>query len=232
MNTKGFFSSNGRLETNNKHNSKMHYGHRIGIFYYDNYYQMIAIIIIFIIIGIIFFVTYKPPVNDPIKDTKKMIISIYISIILVLGVFTILINYFSKNKNVLIKRLIAILLISIITIFVFFAIKINMDSNYTRSKFEQIYEQEYGEQKSNNKNKIKIGLTGVEMKNEKENYIDECIEAYNIFGIKMYGIFVVNILFIILLIYQIVKVLQIKKIKNRLSKEDDILFDEEENVKF
>ena len=144
----------------------------------------------------------------------------------------ILANHFSKDKNILIKRLIAIMSISIVTILIFWGIRANMDSTYIKNKFEQIYIQEYADQKSDTKSKFDVDLAGVQMKTEKEYYVDECAKAYNIFGIRMYAIFGINILLIILLIYQISKILQIQNRRDKLSKDDAILFDNEENVKF
>ena len=180
--------------------------------------------------GITFLTTYKPSVIDPLEDTKKIIMNTYIIIALLLVVSTVLANYFSKDKNVLIKRLIAILSISILTILIFLGIKANMDSKYTEDKFEQIYILENGE--NNSKTKIDIGITGVQIKTEKEYYIDECVKAYNIFYLRMYGIVAINVLLIILLIYQISKVSKIQEKRDRISKDDEILFDEEENIKF
>lgn len=220
---------------NDNNNDNRHNGR---IYYYiplDNTYvifQMIAAIIIFTIAGITFIATYKPSVVDPLENSKRIILNTYIIVTLSLVVITFLANYFSKDKNALIKRLIAILVISIITILVFLGIKANLDSIYTKNKFEQIYIQENGEQTSDSKSKFDIGLTGMQMKTEKEYYVDECVKAYNIFSIKMYGIVAMNVFEIILLFYQISKVSQIQEKRDRLSKDDAILFDEEENVKF
>lgn len=243
----GFSSLGGGLGPNdndnnnndNRNNERMYYrGGFFRLHYYiplDNTYvifQMIAAIIIFTIAGIAFLVTYKPSVIDPIEDTKRILMNTHIIITLALLIFTLLANYFSKDKNALIKRLIAILLLSIITILVFGGIKANMDSTYTKNKFEQIYEQEYSEQSSNTNSKIDIGLTGIKIKSEKEYHVDEYVKAYNIFSIRMYGVIGLDILLIILLIYQIAKVSHIQEQRDRLSKDDVILFDEEENVKF
>lgn len=201
----------------------------------DNTYvifQMIVTIIIFVTAGITFLSTYKPSIIDPIENTKKILINTYILITLALLVLTILANYFSKDKNALIKRLIVILLLSVITILVFFGIKANMDSTYTKNKFEKIYNQEYSEQSPDAESKIVVSLGEIKIKSEKEYYIDECVKAYNIFSIRMYGIIGLNVLLIILLIYQIPKVSRIQEKRERLSKDDEILFDEEENVKF
>lgn len=92
--------------------------------------------------------------------------------------------------------------------------------------------QENSEKNIDIKSKFNVGLTGVQMKTEKEYYTDECIKAYNIFTIRLYVIVGVNILIIILLIYQISKVSQIQEKQNRLNRDDAILFDKEENVKF
>lgn len=241
----GFSSFSGGLDGRQENNNSDNYRQNIrryyrGIFismpYYiplDNSYvilQMIAAIIIFMVAGITFLTTYKPSVIDPLEDTKKIIMNTYIIIALLLVVSTVLANYFSKDKNVLIKRLIAILSISILTILIFLGIKANMDSKYTEDKFEQIYILENGE--NNSKTKIDIGITGVQIKTEKEYYIDECVKAYNIFYLRMYGIVAINVLLIILLIYQISKVSKIQEKRDRISKDDEILFDEEENIKF
>lgn len=236
----GLGPDNNDNNNDNRHNGRMYYrGGFFRMYYYiplDNTYvifQMIAAIIIFTIAGITFLTTYKPSVIDPLEDTKRIIMNSYIIITLSLVVITILANYFSKDKNALIKRLFVILAISIITIFVFFGVKANLDSTYTKDKFEQIYTQEHGNEKnSDTKSKFDIGLTGMQMKTEKEYYIDECVKAYNIFAIRMYGIVALNVLLIILLIYQVSKVSKIQDKRDQLSKDDAILFDEEENIKF
>lgn len=234
-------NSGGGLENNETNNNmnkdRMYYRNLFFRRYYfipvDNTYyliQIIAIIIMFIIAGITFFATYKPSVIDPIENTKRIILNTYIIINLSLLVFIILVNCFSKDKNALIKRLSVLLAISIITILVFLGIKIHLDATYTKSRFEQIYTMENGEQLSNSKSKFDIGLTGVKIKTEKEYYADECLKAYNVFSIKMYGVIGANILLIILLIFQVIKISQIQEKRDRLTRDDAILFDEEENV--
>lgn len=240
---RGGFSSFGggrrsaNSENNNGHNGRMYYRGFRRYYYipFDNTYvifQMIAALIIFVTAGITFLIAFKPSVIDPLEDTKRIIMNTYIIITLALVIITLLANYFSKDKKPLIKRLIAILLAAIVTILVFLGIKVNLNSTYTESKFEQIYIQENGEKTTDTKSKFNVGLTGVQMKTEKEFYIDECIKAYNIFSIRMYVLVGVNVFIIILLIYQISKVSKIQEKRDRLSKDDAILFDEEENVKF
>lgn len=223
----------------NRNNERLYY--RWGMFRmhfyipFDNNYvifELIAAIIIFAIMGITFLTTYKPTVVDPLENTKKVIMHSYIIIILALVIVTLLANYFSKDKNILIKRLIVIIITTIITILVFFGIKANLNSTYTESKFEQIYIQENGEKTTDIKSKFNVGLNGVQLQTDKEYYVDECVKAYNVFSIRFYVLVGVNALLILLLIYQISKVSKIQEKRDRISRDDAILFDEEENVKF
>ena len=98
-------------------------------------------------------------------------------------------------------------------------------------KCREFYDEKYVEEKSNVKSRIDIGLTGAKLKSDREYYVDKCIEAYNVFSIKMYGLMILNAFLIVLLIYQISKVSKIEEKRNRLNKDDAILYDEEENVK-
>lgn len=239
---RGGFSSIGGygVEPDNnigKNGRRYYRGGLIRIYYYiplDNTYvilQMIATFIILIISGISFLIIYKPSIVDPIENVKKIIVNTYIVMNLVLIVLIFFANYFSKDKLALIKKLLAIIFIAVVSIMVFLGIKLNLNSKYNKNTFGQIYEQQYSNQLEENKTKIDVGLTGMKIKTEKEYYVDECIKAYNVFSIRMYGAFGLNILLIMLLIYQIYNVSKIQEKRDRLSKDDAILFDEEENIK-
>ena len=88
------------------------------------------------------------------------------------------------------------------------------------------------DESSSEKNRIDLGITGVSVKTEKEYYIDECMKLYNIFKIKSYGTLGLHMLLNILLIYQIIRVQDIQNKRKKIDKDDLILFDEEQNVKF
>ena len=110
-------------ENENRNYVRQYYrGGFFRVYYYiplDNTYvifQMVTAIIILITAGIAFITTYKSPITDPIEDIKQIMMNIYIITILVLLAFIILSNYFSKNKVALIKKLIAIFLLTIIAI--------------------------------------------------------------------------------------------------------------------
>lgn len=163
-------------------------------FYYyvplDNTYVIMQMIVTFIIliVGLItFLATYKSTIIDPIESTKKLFINTYLIIIGILLSVTLIINFFSKNQASLIKRLVIISVISIIIMLIFFGIKLNLDTTYTKDRFEQFYKEQNISESSNTKSKIDIGITGMSIKTEKEYYIDECVKLYGIFSTKAYG---------------------------------------------
>ncbi len=211
-------------------------------FYYiplDNTYvimQMIVTFIIFIIGGLTFISTYKSSVLDPIENTKSLFLNTHLIIIAIFLILSFIINYSSKNEYTLLKRLTVFLLISMLIMIIFLGIKLNLDLTYTRDFFEQFYtEQNIEDISSENditKSKIDIGITGISMKTEKEYYVDECVKLYSIFKIKSYGTLLLHLLLNILVVVQISKISKIQSKKEQMNKNDAILFDEEQNVKF
>lgn len=200
----------------------------------DNTYvimQMIVTFTILIIGAIAYLTTYKSDIIDPIENTKKLFINAHLITIGILLGITLLFNYFSKDAKSLIKRLIVTLAISIIIMFSFIGVKLHMDKTYTKTKFNQIYSEQGVSEEASNKQRVDLGLSGVKIKTEKEYYVDECVELYNIFKTKTYGILGIHLLLNLLLIYQIYKLVKIENKKDRLKRDDKILFDEEENVK-
>lgn len=229
------------IENNDKDNvpdnAIRRYRYYIGLRYYvplDNTYvimQMIVTFIILIVGVIMFLVAYKSTIIDPIENMKKLFMNSYLIIIGILLAITSVTNFFSKSKNSLIKRLAIILGISIIIMFVFFGIKLNLDTTYTKERFEQFYTEQNIDKTANNDIKSKIDIVGMSIKTEKEYYVDECLKLYGIFSTKAYATLGLHLLLNILLIYQILKLSKIQGKKEKLNKDDLILFDEQENVK-
>lgn len=201
----------------------------------DNTYvamQILLTCIILIVGGIAFLFTYKSSIIDPLEETKKLFINTYLIVIGVLLVLTLIVNFSSKSENTLIKGLVVILFISVIIMLAFLVIRLNLDSKYNKNAFEKFYlEQNIGDI-SDTKSQIGIGISGMSLKTEKEYYVDECIKLYNIFKIKTYGSMFGHLLLNILLMYQILRVSKIQSKKDKLNKDDVILFDEEQNVRF
>lgn len=215
------------------------YGYHGRLYYYiplDNTYVIMQMILTFIIliVGVItFFAIYKSTIIDPIESTKKLFMNSYLVILGIVLAMILINNFFSKSERALIKGLVIISSISIVIMLVFFGIKLNLDTTYTKEKFEQFYTEQNIDESSNNitKSKIDIGIGGMSIKTQKEYYIDECSKLYTIFSAKAYAILGLHFLLNILFVCQILKTLKMQEKRDKLNKDDLVLFDEEENVK-
>ena len=215
--------------------------HRIPFFYRRYYYipldntyillQMIVTFIILIVGVVTFLVTYKSDIIDPIESTKKIFINAHLIVIAIFLIFTIIINLFSKKEANLARRLILLALISISTMLLFLGVKLDLDTTYTKDKFEEIFIEANATEVIDGKTKIDVGLSGISIKTEQEHYIDECMKLYNIFKVKSFGTLGIHLLLNILLVYQILKIKKIQTKKKRLNKDDLILYDKEQNIK-
>lgn len=226
----------GNADTTNCHNSGPFLYRR---FYYyiplDNTYVIMQLITTFIILitGVItILINYKSTIIDPIENIKKIFINAHLIVIAIFLATTLVVNLFSKKESELISRLILTAITSIVIMMFFVGTKFYLDKTYSKTEFEKIYIEQDADEKDNKKNKINIGLTGVNVKTEKEYYVDECVKLYNIFKIKSYGTLGLHLVLNFLLIYQIIKVEKIQNKKERLDKDDLILNDEEQNVKY
>lgn len=200
----------------------------------DNTYVIFQMIVTFfiLIVGVItYLATYKSTILDPLEGTKKLFINSELIITVIFLITMFVVNIFSKKEEDLSRRLVLILMLSLILFLVFLGIKLNLDVTYNEAKFEQIYTEQNGSE-SEKKTRIDIGIAGASLKTEKQYYIDESIKLYNIFKIKSYGSLGLHLLFNVLLIYQILKMQKIQNGKEQLARDDSILYDEEENVKF
>ena len=175
--------------------------------------------------------TYKSTIIDPIENIKKLFINAHLIVIAIFLAITLVVNLFSKKESELISRLILTAITSIVIMMFFVGTKFYLDKTYTKTEFEKIYTEQNANKIDSKKTKVGIGLAGVNIKTEKEYYVDECVKLYNIFKTKSYGTLGLHLLLNLLLIYQIFKVEKIQN-KERLDKDDIILKDEEQNVKY
>lgn len=194
--------------------------------------QMIATFIILIIGGIAYLIGYKSSIVDPIEGLKRTFIMAHFITVAVFFVILLIATVFSKNKMISVIRLVIICAMSIIAMLIFFGIKLNLDKTYTEDKFKYFYAEQNIAEKSNSKLKVDIGLTGVSLKSDEEYYIDQCMKLYNNFKIITYLILGMHFFINALLVYQILRVGKAQDKREIMNKDDLILFDEEENVKF
>ena len=200
----------------------------------DNTYVRMQIVITYLIIivsAITYIFTYKSTIADPIEEIKVVFINMHLIMIGMLLVATIISNFLSKSEKIIIERLSVILAISILLMIFFLGFKLYMDKTYTKSSFEQFYK-ETNKENSNEKKVFDLSFSGARMKTEKQYYLDECMKLYNIFKIKTYATLGLHLLLNILLIFQMQKVIKIHNKKIRMNKDDLILFDEEQNIRY
>lgn len=214
-----------------------HYGPRFRVYYYvplDNTYVIMQMIVTFIIIivGVIAYLTnYKSTIVDSIENIKVNFMNIYSAILFILLSATVLISFFSKTKEKLEKKLIIILIISLISMLILGIIKLNLDDTYTKEKFEEIYSGLNIDEEASNDKKVYVNIDGIGVKTQKEYYINECMKLYNTFKIKTYILMGLHLALNILIVYRLFKEFNNKDQRDRVRKDDLVLFDEEENVK-
>jgi hypothetical protein len=205
----------------------------------DNTYvimQMIVFFIMLIAFFLFFIFARKSAVTDTIEDVKNLFINLYLVVMALIFVLTAF-AYRNKEKGNRRIMLIAVLVLSLITMFSFFFVRLNLDSQYNSQYFDSVYMSEHPEEntkdKSNlNKKRIDLTLAGPQLKTDAEFYTSECMEMYNIFKVKTYLISGVHLLINILLAMQIIKLMNIDKKREQLEKDDAIVYDPEQNVHF
>ena len=190
----------------------------------DSTYVAISVtltLIMLITAAVAYLATYKSTIIDPIEGVKKLFLNSQLIITILLLVATVIAKIYSKSEESLIKRLMIVFGISMLTMLIFYGIKIGLDTTYTKENEQNINEN------TETKSQINVGINGLSIKSEKEYYIDECMELYKIFKIKTYGTLGLNLLLNILLVFQMLRIIEISNKKVRLSKDDAIFFDED-----
>lgn len=76
-----------------------------------------------------------------------------------------------------------------------------------------------------------MGLSGIKLVTEKEDYIEKSVAAYNNFKLKTTLYIVIQTLTFIMVIFLISKISINENKREEISKDDKILFDEEQNIK-
>ena len=207
-----------------------HYSHywngRFIVVHYDKTFvaiELIVTIIILLIVGAVYLFAYQVTFDDPIATIKNNFLTAQLVSIVVSLAVTGLVTFFTKSsKENLIKNLRIVAILSILIFIVLFGIKLNIDYQYNEQS------------KSNNKNSntITFGLSGVKISTLKEAYISESVNAYTNFSVKAILYMAIHILLIIVIFYLSYRLSAIERKREKLAKDDAILYDEEENVKY
>lgn len=196
--------------------------------------EVIAVLLILLIVAITYIFTYKTWFEDPISTIKNnyltaQLVSIIASLVLI-GLAT---GLTKSSKENLIRNLKIIAIICSIVIIIFLVIKINMDKKYNQNTFGEFYES-YEKIKNNSKdsNKVKVGLTEIKILDSKGAYIEESTKAYTVFTIKTVLYMIIHVAIVVLTIYLSYRLATIEVKKQKLAKDDSVLYDDEQNVKY
>lgn len=221
--------------------SAPHYSHywngNFVVIQYDKNFvaiELISALIILLTILAVYLFAYKVSFEDPIATTKSNFLTAQLISIGISLVATGLVTFFTKSsKEKLIRNLRIVAIVSMAIIAVFLVIKLNLDSKYNETTFGEFYEQyEQSNNKDKNLNKISFGMSGIKISSLKEAYIDESVNAYTNFSVKTMLYMIIHILVVIILFYLSYRLSVIERKKEKLAKDDAILYDEEENIKF
>ncbi len=217
-----------------------HYFHfwngRFIIIRYDKTFVAIEIIALLLILSIVIAVylfAYQIPFEDPISEIKNTFLNIQFGLICISIFATALVTFFTKsNKENLIKNLRLVAILSILAIIIFIGVKIYIDTKYNETTFEEFYEQYKQTESVKNLPKFSFNVLGFKVSDTREFYIEESINAYTNFTIKVVLYFIIHILFVFLIFYLSNRLSTIENKKEKLMKDDVVLYDDEENIKF
>ena len=200
------------------------------IIHYDKSFvaiELISWLIILLAIFAVYLFGYKVSYEDPIATIKNNFLTSQLISILISIVVSGIVTFFTRsNKENLIRNLRVVALISVAVIIVFFGIKINMDNKYNENAFGEFYEQY--ENKSNN---ISVKFPSLKVLNEKEAYIENSKSAYTNFSVKVILYIIIHLAVVAIIFYLSCRLSYIERKKERLAKDDIVLYDEEENIK-
>lgn len=177
---------------------------------------------------------YKVSFEDPIAKIKSSFLNAQIIAIVTSIMSTAIATILTKSKESLIKTLRIISIISFIMIVVLLGVDININSSYNEQVFSEFYE-EYeapneNKEKKNSK-KINVGVSGVKILNQKEDYIEKSMNALTNFKVKTIFYMIIHIGLTFVIVYLSFRLQFFEEKRDRLSKDDNILYDEEENIK-
>lgn len=218
--------------------SAPHYSHYWGrrryfIIYYDKTFiamELISVILIILIAVAVYLFAYQVTFDDPIAETKETFLTFQLISILATVILATLITILSKQKETIIKGLKLVGILSLLIVFIHLGTKMYLDSQYNEETFGEFYETY--EQGDTSSKRVTVGLSGIQYLDDKDAYIEESVNAYINFKVKTILYMVIYIIAICIIFYLAHRLDKIEDKKEELYKDDAVLFDEEENIKF
>ncbi len=216
---------------------RSHYWWRRYIIKYDKTFvimEIVSALLIFLIVLAVYLFAYPISFDDPLATMKNNFLTAQLIAIIGSLVMMVAVTFFTKSKEKLIRNLRIVGLFSLTILIVLVLAKLNMDATYNKEeKFEEFYEQyEAKDNETQNSNKMDLKLSGMKLLNRKEAYKEESKNAYTNFSVKVMLYITVQMAIIAITFFLSHRVSARERKKEKLTKDDAILFDEEENIKY
>lgn len=182
------------------------------------------IIILIFLVFLIFF--YKANSIDILEELKKTFTNLEILMLAIIVSSIVIINLVVKDKRNLSNLLKIVLAFNIVVLIVSFFIEFNLNKTYnSKEEFERLYDTKI-ENKSDKKY-VDIWQSLINMnlktKTEKEVFIDENMTQFTYFRIRIYLIFILYVITLMINTYEISKIDKSIKGQEILAKDDKIL---------
>lgn len=187
----------------------------------------LVIALIFILIFLVFLIFfYKPNSIDILEELKKTFTNLEILMLAIIVSSIIIINLVVKDKRNLSNLLKIVLAFNIVVLIVSFFIEFNLNKTYnSEEEFGRLYDTKI-ENKSDKKY-VDIWQSLINMnlktKTEKEVFIDENMTQFTYFRIRIYLIFILYVITLMINTHEISKIDKSIKGQEILAKDDKIL---------
>lgn len=188
---------------------------------------MLSLVICGLIILIFFVFFYKPNIIDFLEELKVTYIYGMLVILGLILISSILCYILIKDKKILSKMLKLILFFNILFLIIFSYMEIMLDINYNK---EEVFGELYDTKIENKTNTEQVDVLNsllkgeLKTKTEREVYIEKNLSQFTYFKIKVYLVFVLYVITILVNTYVISKIDKIIKMRNILEKDDKIIF--------
>ena len=188
---------------------------------------MLTLIICALIIFIFVVFIYKPNIIDFLEEIKTTYIYGMLIILGLIIVPVIIMHIFLKDKEILCKMLKLVLFFSILFLIIFFYIEVILDTNYNN---EEVFGEFYDTKVENKTDEEQVDIWNtflkgeLKTKTEKEVFIQKNLSQFIYFKIKVYLVFILYVITILVNTYIISKIDKNIKARIILEKDDEIVF--------
>ena len=188
---------------------------------------MLSRVICGLVILIFFVFFYKPNIIDFLEELKVTYIYGMLVILGLILTSSILCYILIKKKKILSKMLKLILFFNIIFLIIFSYMEIMLDINYNK---EEVFGELYDTKIENKTNTEQVDVLNsllkgeLKTKTEREVYIEKNLSQFTYFKIKVYLVFILYVITILVNTYVISKIDKNIRMRNILEKDDKIIF--------